>query len=246
MRALSMMVAMGLLATSACTAAQLRRPYLALFTFQNANLQTITDEQLRILEASPYDGMAVWVVDAEATGEVPAVQTLRPRLAHVRQLTKKDLWPVVFLNRIIEQDMNAPHHDGLKANPAFADIRGMDLDNETGARDAFLLSWRRSLQLARALGSPGIGFDPEFYHDYNLESLAVLAKRRGEEEGQTLAKLRALGARMADIAQEENPNVIVWSAFTRLGRSPDKIQGVPGHILQAMLDPHERSAPRCD
>ncbi len=235
-RVLLVLVAVAVLSAYGTAAASLARPYLALFTFQNADLATIADEQLRILEASPYDGMAIWLVNEDTTRQPPDLQALQPRLAHLKQLTRKDLWPVVFLNRIIEQDTNAPHHEGVKAEAAFAGIRGMDLDDAAGAMSAFVVNWRRSLQVARVLESPGIAFDPEFYNNYDLESLSALAKRRGESESQTLAKLRALGARMADIAQEEYPGVVVWSAFTRLGGSPDRIQGVPGYILQAMLD----------
>ncbi len=214
----------------------LPEPYLALFTFQRAELGTITDDQLRILEASPFDGMAVWCLDCRSTETPPALAELGPRLEHLRNNTTKHVWPVAFLNRIIEQTPETTPPGQADPDPEFAKIRGLDLDDEAGALSAFLLSWRLSLQIARELGAPGVCLDPEFYNDHALENIARLAQRRGERDSETLAKLRAVGARMADIVGEEYPGAVVWTLFTRLCGPSGWINGAPGHLLKAFLD----------
>jgi hypothetical protein len=210
-----MVVAVATLAAS--TAFALPRPYLALFTFQSASFSAITDDQLRILQASPYDGMATWLMDGYDTYDPPSITQLLPRAHHLKRLTRKDLWPFVFLNRIIQQNPTGSHHTGMKADAAFARIRGMDLDDETGALTQFLETWQRSVQLAKAMGGPGAGLDPEFYNNYPLEDLGALARRREETLEATAAKLAAVGARMADIIRDEYPGAVVWSLYTRLG-----------------------------
>lgn len=212
------------------------RPYLALFTFQRAEMMQLTADQLRLLDASPYDGMATWLIDYRSTDPPVELAAIHPRLDFLRQHTRKHLWPVVFLNRMIEQGANYKSDDGSGPSPGFARIRGLDLDDAAGARSAFLMNWRRGLQIARELGAPGICFDPEFYNDYSLEGVAPLSRRRGEREGETLEKLRALGRSMADIIGEEYSTAVVWCAFTRLCGQKGSITGAQGHILQALLD----------
>lgn len=96
------LVAMALVAGMASAgAADLARPYLALMTFQDAQLEKLSDEHLRLLEAWPYDGMATWVQGYQALEAVPDPANLEARLDHVRTQTGKHLWPTVFLNRII-------------------------------------------------------------------------------------------------------------------------------------------------
>lgn len=218
------------------TADRLPHPYLALFTFQSAEMLKLTDEQLRMLDASPYDGMATFLTNYRSTEPSPDLDAIRPRLDSLRGRTRKHLWPVVFLNRIIEQGPDYKRENETGPKPEFAKIRGLDLDDKAGARSAFLLSWRRALQIARELRSPGICFDPEFYNNYPLESVAATAKRRGEREGETLKMLHELGRSMTDIVGEEYPSAVLWCLFTRLCGQRGSITGAPGHVVQAMLD----------
>lgn len=209
------LIACALAVCTVCDAGPARplpKPYLALFTFQNAQVDQLTDPQARMLRQSPFDGMAIWLQDPYASAPPPALTAVLPQLKRFHAVAEKDLWPFVFLNRILQEQPNGHRHD-----PALTRIRGMDLNNGAGALADFLLQWRRALQIARALGSPGVGVDPEFYSNYPLADIATLAARRGESEAETRVKLAAVGAQMADIVQQEYPGVVIWTLAVGFG-----------------------------
>jgi hypothetical protein len=110
------------------------RPYLALFTFQRAELLQLTDEQLRLLDASPYGGLATWVLDYRSAEPPPELEAIRPRLQYLREHTRKHLWPVVFLNRMIEPGPDYKEGDRSGPQREFAKIRGLDLDDQASRR----------------------------------------------------------------------------------------------------------------
>ena len=231
----------------AAPAAGMPRPYLAVFTFQQGHLEQISTDQMRVLDASPFDGMAFWAIEGYSTEKPPGLDALRPRLQQLRAQTRKHLWPFAFLNRVLQQESADRQHTSARRDPAFARIRGMDLDNETGARDCFLATWRLNLRIARLLDTPGVGLDPEFYNNYALESIAELARRRGETVAETQRKLRALGRSMADVVAEEYPGAVLWCLFARLAGPHEAVVGAPetadlipigapGCVLQGILD----------
>lgn len=227
------------------------KAYLALFTFQSAQWNQISADQLRILHGSPYDGMATWLCDAYSTVKPTEWPELQSRIKEWRKVTNKDLWPFVFLNRIVQQEpdvkvnfLNAmltrlgialankqdsptAAHPGVRPDPAFYPIKGMDLDNECGALEGLLFNWRQALRTAKALKSPGIGFDMEFYNNYPLGDVLTLAKRRAEQAEVTRQKLRFLGQKLADIVAEEYPAAVIWSLFTGLAPWQESNASIP-------------------
>jgi hypothetical protein len=58
----------------------LPKQYLALFTFQNASYGQLSDDQLRILQASPFDGMAMWLSGGYDVAPPPDLEQVSPRL----------------------------------------------------------------------------------------------------------------------------------------------------------------------
>jgi hypothetical protein len=203
------------------------RPYLALFTFQQGDWDKVTVEQMRLLKASPYDGIATWLRGAYDEGPPPKLDELGPKIRQWREVARKDAWPFVFLNRIVQQEPGASVHASLKANIAFARIAALDLDNDAGALGALLLNWQRALEVARALHSPGVGLDAEFYNNYRLQDVATLATRRGESEDVTRRKLRAVGRRLADLVAIHYPGAVIWMLFSGLNLGGTWIGSVP-------------------
>ena len=114
---------------------------------------------------SPYDGLAVAFVDAYETSPVPSLVTMRAQITSWKNSAGKDIWPWVYLNRMIGAD---PSEEGnpLTKTPYFQRFQGLDLEGKTGAQNDFLENWRDALRLAKETRVPGIVCDLEFYNNY--------------------------------------------------------------------------------
>ncbi len=186
--------------------------YLMLVTFITPALGDLTAKHLRMLEASPFNGVAVKLASAYDASEVPGFEAFSSAVKLCRG-RRVDVWPWVFLNRMIGRHPEGRFHSAAPAPEYFARINVMDLDNETGAREDFLKLWRLALRLARQIGAPGIVADFEAYNNYLAYNPVWVAESRGEPVERVIEKLRKLGADLADIVAEEYPGAMIVQLF---------------------------------
>jgi hypothetical protein len=167
---------------------------------------------------SPYDGLAVSFSDAYDVSLIPTPASMESQLAGWKKSTSKQIWPWVYLNRMI--GANDAEGNGLTKVPYFQNFQGLDLDGKAGAQRDFLGNWGNGLRVARKTIVPGIVFDLEFYNNYKADDVAELARMTSLSKQETLQALKNLGARMADTAAAEYPSAIIWILFTGFTR-PD-------------------------
>ena len=212
--------------------------YLLLATAFNRD--TFTADKIAQFDQSPYQGLAVLFLGAYETSAIPSARDMIARIREWKRGTKKDLWPWLFLNRMVGPD---PGQDNPRGQvPYYRAIKGMDLEETTGAQKDFLEYWQNALQAAKDTGTPGVFLDMEFYLNYAGYSPVKLAQQMGKPPAEVALLLRRLGAKMADIAHREHPNAILWTLFTDLFY-PDfaKADGQdfypsPAYIAMGMLE----------
>jgi len=189
---------------------------------------------------SPYDGLAVSFVDAYDTAPVPSAAAMEAQIANWNKVTAKDIWPWVYLNRMI--GANAAEGNEYSQAPYFLRFQGADLDDKAGAQKDFLESWRNALRTARDTGVPGIVCDLEFYNNYRASDPGELARMTGKPLQDAVKLLKQLGARMADIADDEYPGATLWFFFTGFTRPRYRVfDGRPfylaaTYIVEGLLD----------
>jgi hypothetical protein len=169
-------------------------------------------------EKSPYDGIAVGFWHAYDTSAVKTVAEMDTKIAEWKKATRKDIWPWVYINRMIGVDPASANPYTM--DPYFHRFRGADLDGKAGARAEFLQNWENSLRAARDSNVPGVVFDFEFYNYYKEYDISELARETGTTPQAAATLLRQLGARMADIAAEQYPEATLWflvTGFTHAG-----------------------------
>ncbi len=195
-------------------------------------------------DRSLYDGLAVSFADAYDTSPALPQAPMKAQVASWRKSTAKEIWPWVYLNRMIGAN-DAEGNPDSKA-PYFHRFQGLDLDGKAGAQKDFLENWRNGLRLAKETGVTGIVCDLEFYNNYKAYDLAELARMTSMPPQEVLNALRHLGAHMADIAAEEYPSATLWFLFTGFTR-PDYrvIDGQPyylaaTYIVEGLLDQIQR------
>lgn len=180
-------------------------PYVLMVTSMDGQqisstpLLDIKPESISVLNDSPYDGIALEIVDMRSGQPLPTRDDIISRADEIRALSAKDIWPRVELSRIIQRspDSNAAAYcyeekwtmddiialgaTGVSQERAtrvstayFKRIRGYDLYDEAGALTDFYALWRLAFVFAKRSGSAGIVFDPESYHDlYRLPPTAT-------------------------------------------------------------------------
>lgn len=195
------------------------KTYLLLVTFLIHSFSSLTPTMLKQFQTSPYQGMAVPVTTAYDTGAVPSLASIEPSALRAKAATGKDIWPEVFLNRMIGGNTKAPTQAAY-----FHKLKGMDLDDQQGAQGDFLAQWRLALELAREMKSPGVVLDPEAYNNYDVYDIDALAGEAGKPTPEAaIQSLKSVGAKMADIASAELPNGKIWVLFTGLYKPNYKI-----------------------
>ena len=216
------------------------KPYVVAFTFQDGYTfqnKLMTKEQLDSFNGGGFDGWGVMYGGGTHFEQGKTVEDLADELAFLKTNLRsgKHVWPLMMITSILQFVPGKVHQSwGISdAMRARANIPGMDLENETGARDVFEYNWRNALLIARELGTPGIMFDGEFYFG-GLGGIATLAQRRGEDETTAAAKCEALGARLVDITEEAYPGAVVFWLFTDLHESVEKWSPVPYICLGAL------------
>jgi hypothetical protein len=220
------------------TSARLGDHYLLLV---NTGMAKQMDAQkMAQFDRSPYDGLAVSFLGAYDTFPVPSLASMQTQVASWKRSTGKDIWPWVYLNRMI--GANDAQGNTLTKVPYFQRFQGLDLDGKAGAQNDFLENWRNALRLAKETGVPGIVCDLEFYNNYKAYDLAELARMTSRPQQDVANLLRQLGARMADVASAEYPGATLWFFFTGFTRSDYRvIEGRPyylaaTYITQGLLD----------
>jgi hypothetical protein len=211
-----------------------------LLLVNTAIAQFMTDDKFRQFDKSPYDGIAIAFLHAYDTSPVPSVAEMDRRLAAWKQITSKDIWPWVYLNRMIGSNLAEKNH--YADDPYFNAIGGADLDDSKGALTDFLKIWSNSMAAARDSNAPGIVCDLEFYNNYKEYDISEMASKMGKTPAQVTEGLERVGARMADLAAETYPNSTIWLLFTALTHAGyKKINGVPyypspAYVSIGMLD----------
>jgi hypothetical protein len=131
-------------------------------------------------DRSPYDGLAVSFAGAYDPSPVLTLAPMQTQIASWKKSTRKDIWPWVYLNRMI--GANDAEGNPLTKVPYFQRFQGLDLDGKAGAQNDFLENWRNALRLAKQTGVPGIVCDLEFYNNYKAYDLAELARMGQRQE----------------------------------------------------------------
>jgi hypothetical protein len=204
----------------------------------------MTDAKFRQFNQSPYDGIAVAFQHAYDTTAVPSSASMESQVKVWRASTQKDIWPWVYVNRMIGR--NAQENNDHADTPYFNSIAGADLDDTRGAQSDFLAMWKNALDAARDTHVPGVVFDSEFYNNYREYDIGELARRTGKSPAEAAASLSKIGARMADIAQTEYPDAVLWFFFTALTHAGYKAYAgkpyypSPAYIALGLLDEIKR------
>lgn len=204
----------------------------------------MTPEKLSQFDKSPYDGIAVAFWHAYDSGKVPSALEMSARISSWKQYIKKDIWPWIYVNRILGPDETEATQDShyFTNNPYFRRIQGADFDDHAGAMSDLLQFWRNNLRAARDSHAPGVVVDLEFYNFHKEYDVGVLAQQTGKSPQETVQCLRQLGSRLADIAAEEYPKAVLWFFFTGFaypGFSTIGNQrgfGSPAYIALGLLD----------
>lgn len=220
-----------------------KRSYLNLITFYTPELSALEAPKLAALRASAYQGVAVPLASGYSTAPLAADDLVAQQAQAAKAAAGIDIWPWVFLNRMIGRPPDAKVHPSTQAADLveFQKINILDLDDKAGARTAYLRSFRQAVRLARQLNSPGVVVDLEAYNNYQVYDGGYVAARRGETLGQVLTACEQLGTDMGKICEEEYPACVLWSLFSRLVQSgrapdyPDLVYQTPGHITLGFL-----------
>jgi len=192
------------------TAGPLGTHYLLLVN--TAIARQLKPQDISAFDRSPYDGLAVAFHYNYDTAPVFSPESMSLQLRDWKNLTHKDLWPWVYINRMIGAGESGTNE---RVNvPYFHEIRGIDLDDQAGARTDFLKIWKAALRVARESQSPGIVFDPEFYNDHKAYDPAEMSRETGKSPDELTKQLELLGAEMADTAADTFPNAVLWFCFT--------------------------------
>lgn len=220
-----------------------KRSYLNLITFYTPELSQLDLQKLTILRESAYQGVAVPMDSGYSTAPLLADELVEKQGLAAKAAAGIDIWPWVFLNRMIGRPPDAKAHPSSQAADlaAFQKIKILDLDDAAGQRTAYLQSFRQAVRLARRLGSPGVVVDLEAYNNYQVYDSGYVAQKRGEALSQVLAACEQLGADMGRICEEEYPACVLWSLFSHLVHAgaaadyPGPVYQTPGHITLGFL-----------
>jgi hypothetical protein len=218
--------------------------YLLLVTFSTPGLRDLQAPQLEAIAESPYHGVASPLLSAYDVDPVPEPAAFSAVDDFVGQhLPGKQVWPWVFLNRLIGQAPGTEGHAHAGAPPHeyFTSIKGMDLWDETGALSDWMAIWRLALQLSDDLEAPGIVVDLEAYNDYRAYDPVYLAERSGRPVEEVIARLKEIGVQMAEVIAEEREHCLVWTLFSgldrpRYGPENETYYRSVAYLLMGMMD----------
>jgi hypothetical protein len=220
------------------SAAPLGNHYLLLVNTAIARL--LKDSDLAEFGKTPYDGLAISFHYNYDTAPVFSSAMMTEQLLTWKKLAQKDLWPWVYINRMIGAGEAATNE---RTNvPYFHKIQGMDLEDKAGARTDFLQMVQNSLRTAKDTKAPGILLDLEFYNYHSEYDPGEMAAQTGKTVPQVVALLQQLGASIADLAAQTYPNAVLWLPFTGFTHKDFKNIGgqsyypTPVYISMGLLD----------
>jgi len=235
---ISLVFAFGLTGTTQNTRTSLGDHYLLLVSYLKPS--TMNQARLSMFDSSAYDGVAVAFIGPYDDTPPPSAEEITAKMAEAGKWTKKDLWPWVYVNRMVGRDPG--FNTSYGRTPYFSKIRGADLEDATGAQGDFVKIWQNSLHAAKSKGVPGIVVDLEFYMNYKAYDPTVLAQQMGRDPKTTIELLKRLGARLADTAAKEYSDAVLWLLFTDLGQA-GTIQSngtsyypSPAYVAMGLLD----------
>lgn len=212
-----------------------KRSYLKLITFYTGTIDEATEEKFRVLNDSAYAGVAIPMLGSYKTGPVPPYESFLPKATMLRRTLAIDPWPWVTLNRFIGAPADGGGHAGSRAGKLeyFSRVKGLDLDGSAGNRADMLTMWRYAVRLAKQWKSPGIMIDLEAYNNYRAYNVAWVAAERCEPIDAVIDQCEKVGEDLAKIIEEEYPECLVWSLFSRLEKSTQ----VPGRESPILTTP---------
>jgi hypothetical protein len=165
---------------------------------------------------------------------VPTAAAIEAQIQGWRRATSKDIWPWVYLNRMIGANAAEGNRDAKV--PYFQRIQGVDLDGKAGAQKDFLDNWRNALRAAKDTRVPGIVCDLEFYNNYQAYDVGDLARMTSKSPEEVLKLLRQLGTRMAETAADEYPGATLWFFFSGFtGPEYRMIDGQPYYLAATYI-----------
>ncbi|KJS31436.1 MAG: hypothetical protein VR64_11575 [Desulfatitalea sp. BRH_c12] len=220
-------------------------PYLLLISFYTYDFDRFAEIHYSAINESAYHGLTIPLINAYDIKQ-PTDSELTVYADRHERFAKKDVWPWLFLNRFVGNKGEAPEvavSDRGVVEP-FTLIAGMDLNNTTGAMDAFKKLYTDALKLARQTRSPGVVIDPEPYNNRNAYHLNYLATQHNMSKKEVAQKLEQYGAELAAIAHNTYPEATIWFTFSNLWlylKSADQPADQPGdqtsitHIVLGML-----------
>lgn len=199
-----------------CSASSLEG-YWLLVTFDQVN----TPEHIAAIRTSSFNGIAYPLVPAYYDARTPSYSTLSETYSRLHQATQRDIWPWVFINRIVGVSQQNPNP---QANSAyFHSIRGMALRSGSKPLHDFLSDWRTALMVAREIHSPGVVLDLEFYNNPSIAyAISRLSESLGEPPAQAALRLRSLGIIMGKIVLQTYPDASIWILNSALDNSADQ------------------------
>jgi hypothetical protein len=196
-------------------------PYLLLVSFLTPVMDNPEIVKTRLLNNSPFQGVAVMLRDAYDTRQI-RYQDYSQSMRLIRRECRKDIWPWVFFNRFLGYEEGTESHPSIQGQRfaiPFKSIKGMDLFNEAGALGDFLHVWKTSLQVSKELGSPGIIVDPEAYNNYKSLRVEYVAEQTGKSAEEVRIRLEEIGKELADIVNDTHPGATIWLLSSSLGRT---------------------------
>jgi hypothetical protein len=212
--------------------------YLLLVNTAIARLLTPAD--LAEFDRSPYNGLAVAFWHAYDSSPAPTAAEMEKSIADWKEISHKDIWPWVYVNRLIGVDETEPNP--YTKDPYFHRFEGADLDDKAGALSDFLQYWQNALSAAKSSGVAGIFCDLEYYNYHKEYDISEMSRRTGKSPDQIVTLLKQLGARMAATAAVQYPDATLWFAFTGFGYPQFKIVDgrayfpTPAYIAMGLLD----------
>jgi hypothetical protein len=183
----------------------------------------MTPDKIAQFDKSAYDGLAVAFLHAYDTSPVPSAADMDRQIAGWQKVTRKDIWPWVYINRMLAID--PADKDPYSKDPYFRRFAGADLDDKAGAQQDFLENWSNAVRAARDTHAPGIVCDLEFYNYQKAYEIPELAVRIEKSPEQTIQLLRQVGKRMADAMAAQYPDATLWFLFTGLTHPDYKVVG---------------------
>ena len=115
-------------------------PYLLVVTLATTTLDDFGREKTHELNLSPYHGVVVPLIRQYDSKDYN-LDAFQPYVAKVNMNSVKHIWPWIFFNRFVgyQEGYRAGSKDSSR--PYFHNIKGMDLNDETGLE----LRWTRFL-----------------------------------------------------------------------------------------------------